>query len=55
MTQDEWYRIGVREGFCSRSFCMTHDGPPLTDEEEADYEDGGDPCIHGVRLLVVIE
>jgi hypothetical protein len=53
MTQDEWIIYGVEHGYCSHPVCDTHDGVPLTEEEEAEYEDGGDPCIHVVRLLVL--
>lgn len=53
MTQHEWLQIGIINGFCSETFCFTHDGPPTTPEEEQEYEDGGDPCIHGVRLNVI--
>ena len=51
MTQYEWLRYGVDHGFCSDSVCSTHDGLPVTPDEEAEFEDGGDPCIHVVRLL----
>ena len=51
MTQDEWLKIGIEEGFCSPPLCSTHDGMPMTEEEDADFEDGGDPCIPAVRLL----
>lgn len=45
----DWYREGVSKGYCSEGFCCTHDGPPLTEIEEAQFEDGDDPCVFGVR------
>lgn len=51
MTQDEWLTLGIERGFCGRPRCDTHDGADMTEEEKADFEDGGDPCICVVRLL----
>ena len=50
MTQDEWIKFGVEHGYCAEPACNTHLGVELTDEEEAEYEDGGDPCVHVLRL-----
>lgn len=46
----EWLRQGISLGYCSEGVCNTHDGLPSTDEEEADWEDGGDPCVPAVRV-----
>lgn len=46
----EWIQYGVAQGYCSETFCNTHDGTPLSDEEADAYEDGDDPCVHAVRL-----
>lgn len=50
MTIVEWLRLGFREGWCSRPVCNTHDGVPMTPAEEAECEQGFDPCVHVVRL-----
>lgn len=50
MTFDEWLQQGVNSGFCTQQFCQTHDMTPMTDYEEGELEDGGDPCVHVVRL-----
>lgn len=31
-------------------FCDTHEGPPLTDEEMKDWENGEDPCSFHIKL-----
>ena len=55
MTQHEWLEMGVANGWCSRDFCYTHDSPEMTDAENAEWDDGYDPCIHCVRLYEVPE
>lgn len=45
-----WVKHGETKGWCSEPVCVTHDGLPSTDEEIAEWEDGGDPCEHAVRL-----
>lgn len=47
----EWVELGVKQGFCSQAVCATHDGVPSTAEEADEWEEGGDPCQHVVRLL----
>lgn len=47
---EEWLRYGYAQGFCSPAVCSTHDGTPSTEAEDAEWEDGGDPCIHVLRL-----
>ena len=49
MTQDEWLKAGIDAGYCSDVVCGTHDGTPLTPEEQQEFEEG-DPCIPVVRL-----
>ena len=51
MTQWEWLTLGITAGYCSAPVCSTHDGVPMTAEEEAEVDDGGDPCVPVVRLL----
>ena len=50
-THYDWLAHGIKIGFCSPPFCDTHDGAPLTAEEEAEFDDGLDPCIYAVRLF----
>lgn len=50
MTQDEWIDLGVEQGWCSQPVCATHDGVPNTFDEDAEWDEGGDPCQHVVRL-----
>jgi hypothetical protein len=50
MTFDEWIKYGYDEGFCSPPVCATHDGIPATASEDEEFDEGNDPCIHGVRL-----
>jgi hypothetical protein len=45
-----WLRFGIEQGWCSTEWCYTHDGIPLTDYENEQFDEGGDPCVHIVRL-----
>jgi hypothetical protein len=47
---DEWLQEGLTNGFCGPAICYPHDGLPLTVEEDREFEEGGDPCIHILRL-----
>jgi hypothetical protein len=48
-----WLQIGIEKGWVSDPFCFTHDGDAyMTEEEEQEWEDGGDPCCHVVKFLV---
>jgi hypothetical protein len=41
-----WLDYGVQQGWVSNPFCSTHDpAPELSEWEEAEFENGGDPCI----------
>lgn len=49
-----WLRQGIEEGWVSEPFCHTHNGDPyMTKEEEQEWEEGGDPCMHVLKLLQV--
>ena len=51
----EWIAQGMDRGWISDVTCYVHDGPPLTDEEEAIVDKEGDLdaiCIPIFRLLV---
>lgn len=46
----EWVKYGVDKGWVTCPFCNTHDGGPLTEEEEREFEEGGDPCLVMMRV-----
>jgi len=49
----EWLQKGIDKGWVSDGFCYTHDGDSyMTEEEEAEWEEGGDPCCPVVKWLV---
>lgn len=51
MSYEEWIALGMEEGWCGPPVCHTHDGLPITGEEEVQlYDDGDDICIHIVRM-----
>lgn len=50
MTIDEWLQYGVDRKYCSEPVCSTHEGLPITKEEEKEWDEGYDPCAPGVRL-----
>ena len=40
-----WLSNGIERGWVTEPFCNTHDGDPyMTDEEQQEWEEGGDPC-----------
>jgi hypothetical protein len=49
LTFEEWHKTGMEKGWVGPSICETHDGLPLTADEEDEFEEG-DPCIHILRL-----
>jgi len=49
MTFDEWHQYGMSRGFCGPAVCSTHDGIPMTEAEEQEFEEGFDPCVHVIR------
>jgi len=51
MNITQWIKYGVDKGYCTPSYCATHDGDPLTEVEEMQWEEGEDPCTHSVRLI----
>jgi hypothetical protein len=50
ITFDEWLQIGLTNGFCGPAVCYPHDGLPMTEEEDSQFFEGEDPCIHIIRL-----
>lgn len=50
---DAWIKQGIASSWIGPPVCDTHDGTPMSaDEEEERYEDDGEPCIHILRLYV---
>jgi hypothetical protein len=47
---EEWLAYGHGMGWVGAPLCLMHDGLPMTASEEAEIDDGGDPCVHGLRL-----
>jgi hypothetical protein len=47
---DEWLQEGLSSGFCGPAVCYPHDGLPMTEEEDNQFFEGEDPCIHIIRL-----
>lgn len=40
-----WLNNGIDRGWITEPFCNTHEGDPyLTEEEQEEWEAGGDPC-----------
>lgn len=53
MTYDDFMdalHYGYKAGWISDIKCATHDGIPSTDSEDADWEEGYDPCQTVLRF-----
>lgn len=51
-TAAEWYRMGLENGWCTPQVCVTHDGYPMTAEEEQAFDETlGDDCLFLMRLV----
>lgn len=47
-----WLQIGIDKGWATQPFCHTHDGDPfMTQEEQEDWEEGGDPCCFVTKMI----
>lgn len=46
----DWVEYGVKQGWVGSPRCMHHDGMDLTEEEDAEMEEGHDPCIVLMRF-----
>jgi hypothetical protein len=47
-----WLVAGINKGWITEPFCNTHDGDPyMTEEEEKEWEEGGDPCCYVVKFV----
>jgi hypothetical protein len=49
MTFNEWIAQGIKAGWIGPAVCYTHDGLPLSESEDEEFQEG-DPCIHILRL-----
>jgi hypothetical protein len=49
LSYHEWLEVGLRSGFISPPVCYTHDGLPMTEEEDTEFYEGGDPCVFVIR------
>jgi len=47
---EEWVRFGFEQGWCSPPVCQSHDGTPMSEDEDDDMWEGADSCIHIIRL-----
>ena len=47
---DEWMTYGIKKGWCGPPVCHTHDGLPMSEQEDVEFGEGQDPCIHVVRM-----
>lgn len=50
MDFNDWLEIGIEQGWCGPDICYTHDGLPTSKEEDEQFEQGDDPCMHIIRL-----
>jgi hypothetical protein len=54
-TFEDWLEFGIAQGWCGPSVCDTHDGTPMAESELEEFEEGGDPCVHVIRLYEDLE
>ena len=47
-----WLKKGIKNGWITEPVCYTHEGPELTEEEQAEFDEGYDPCLPVVRLWI---
>lgn len=52
---DEWIQEGIKQGWCGPPVCYTHDSFPISEQEDEEFGDGGDPCMHMIRLYESLE
>jgi hypothetical protein len=46
-----WLNNGIERGWITEPFCNTHDGDPyMTEEEQEEWESGGDPCQVVIKI-----
>ena len=49
-----WLSDGIEKGWISEPYCHTHDGgyQYMSEEEKEEWEAGGDPCEHVIRIFI---
>ena len=47
---EQWLKFGWQQGWISGPVCVIHDGVPFSAEEDNDFEEDGEPCVHMFRL-----
>jgi hypothetical protein len=52
---NEWMAYGIKNGWCGPPVCYTHDGMPMSEQEDIEFGEGQDPCIHIVRMYEDID
>ena len=46
----DWVEFGRSQGWIAPPTCYHHDAFEVTPEEDAEMEEGGDPCITIIRV-----
>lgn len=47
---EDWLHTGLCAGYVGPPVCATHDGIPSSADEDNQFEQGFDPCLHIMRL-----
>ena len=47
---ESWLQYGWEMGYCGPPVCYVHDGLPMSMDEDEEFCEGSDPCIHIVRM-----
>ena len=55
LTFNAWIALGIEKGWCGPPVCYTHDGLPMSGQEDEGFAEGQDPCMHIVRMYEDIE
>jgi hypothetical protein len=55
LSYDEWMTYGIKKGWCGPPVCYTHDGLPMSEQEDVEFGEGQDPCVHIVRMYEDID
>jgi hypothetical protein len=48
---NDWLALGLEKGWITEPFCNTHEGYQfLTDEQQEEFNEGGDPCVVVIQI-----
>lgn len=47
---EAWLKYGWERGWAGPPVCFMHDGIPLSNDEDLEWQEGHDPCMHIIRL-----